>query len=172
MDHPLSKWDSNKIYWLFVTLHVKYFLSLHRKSMWKVRGKNVTVQFYFVGAMLMRKQTSQTLSHKAWNNILSILPFASVYQPLHPLKKKFSSREDSSIGKQFNYRTKNPPLFHWVLLAKRWRRETYLSSGLYFYLLFVSIWIHCLKSLWCHIEALSLLVNLRLPLRFIFKELH
>ena len=99
MDHPLSKWDSNKIFWLFVTLHVKYFLSLHRKSIWKVRGKNVTVQFYFVGAMLMRKQTSQTLSHKAWNNILSILPFASVYQPLHTPKKKFSSKEDCSIGK-------------------------------------------------------------------------
>ena len=49
--------------------------------------------------MLIRKQTSQTLSHKAWNNILSILPFASVYQPLHPPKKKFSSKEDRSIGK-------------------------------------------------------------------------
>ena len=49
--------------------------------------------------MLMRKQTSQTLSHKAWNNILSLLPFASVYQPLHPPREKFSSKEDRSIGK-------------------------------------------------------------------------
>ena len=47
----------------------------------------------------MRKQASQTLSHKAWNNLLSILPFASVYQPLHPPKKKFSSKKDHSIGK-------------------------------------------------------------------------
>ena len=57
----------------------------------------------------MRKQASQTLSHKAWNNLLSILPFASVYQPLHPPKKKFSSKKDRSIGKtvQLSYQKPN-----------------------------------------------------------------